>query len=129
MSDYYEDEWYDDYSYEDDDEPEIWGQSYSCWLYKSPKGHLRFWEGVLTCYEGEDWGEASGWVESDYNLNELEDEAKAKLIEIGKSLKPGEYKELLPYWYEEEEEEESTAESIAPDQPLSPDSPVQDDHQ
>jgi len=107
MYDYDEDEWYDDddYGYEDND-PEIWGQAYSCWLYKAKNGHLSFGEGILTQYEGEDWGEASGWDEWIYNLNELKDDAKARLVEIGKTMHPGEQADLNPYWYEDDDDEQ-----------------------
>lgn len=107
MSDYDEDEWYDDdddYGYEDND-PEIWGQAFYTWLYKAKNGHLILGEGILTQYAGEDWGAASGWDERIFNLNDLEDDDKARLVEIGKTLHPGEQVDLDPYWDEGDDDE------------------------
>lgn len=87
---YQEDEWYED------DSDGIAGQSYSLYLGKAKNGQLYMLEGVLTRYEGEDWGEASGWNEYPVQIGALLEDVRRRVIEYGKTLKPGDSHEV--YW-------------------------------
>lgn len=104
MNPYNDDEWYED-EYEGSDE---WYEdnsetSYDITLVKANNGQLFLHEGQLTRYPGEDWGEASGWWEQSLSLRQLTPDAKARCIELGRDLKPG---ESTHFYYEYEEETE-----------------------
>lgn len=93
MGAYYDDEWYDD------SEPKIVGQSFHLCLGKAENGQLWMTEGVLTRYDGQDWGEASGWYEENIRLSDLLDEVKARIVEYGKTMKPGESQHVFWSWF------------------------------
>ena len=140
MSDYYEDEWYDDEydgdgdwddEWEMDSDRQIWGQSTSLYLYKGAKGKLCLVECTLTRYEGEDWGQASGWDEERINLKTLEDDVRKRVIEFGKTMPAGTAKEVAHSWFSDEpdgwyEDEQNDAISTDEDQSLSSDSPIEE---
>lgn len=101
---YYEDEWYEE------DEPEICDQSSFLYLYKGKRGALCLVEGVLTRYEGEDWGEASGWDEYPVNLKHLREGVRQRVIEFGKTMPTGTCEDVDWGWFEDDEDEENEGE-------------------
>lgn len=105
---YYDDEYYDDEYYNSDEWYEANSEtSHHSYLYKAQNGHLVLTEGWLTRYPGEDWGEASGWSEYTFRLNELNPEAKKRCIELGRNLKPGTSTDF--YWgYDDDDSTEQT---------------------
>lgn len=97
--DYYDDEWYEDeYRYDEDYDRSIKGQDYGTSLYKAHNGHLRLYSWVLTCYQGQDWGEASGWHETDHELKSLKPHVFRWIINLGKKMEPHSSKNI--YWDE-----------------------------
>lgn len=104
---YYSDEYedYDDYDYCDDRYQYGSETSYSCELRKAENGQLYLYEGWLTRYPGEDWGEASGYSDRSLSLNELRPHVKKLAIKFGRHLKPGE--DMSFYWWNYDEDEET----------------------
>lgn len=83
MSDYYEDEYYEE------PEWEISETSFESFLCKAPNGHLFVEEVVGWKYWGQDWGETVGqWEIYRYRIRELVDELQPIAIKIGRDLKP-----------------------------------------
>ena len=99
----YDPDWHDDDDYEKPDRDRgILGQSYTTTLYKGRKGALCLVDGILTRYEGEDWGEASGWHEDRFNLKTLTDKAREIVIRYGKTMPNGTNCEFCWSWFEDE---------------------------
>lgn len=94
--------------YDDDDYDSDWDdgdieQSISRWAVKAANGQIAVGRGILTRYPGEDWGEASGWAEDHYNLNELNPAFKRSVLKFMKDKAPGQY-DLPSLWDEDEED-------------------------
>ncbi|MCL4251813.1 MAG: hypothetical protein KJ065_26910 [Anaerolineae bacterium] len=87
MSDYFEDEFYDD-------EYERWNPcdevEWSTWveLHKGHNGHLILFECSLGRCFGEDWGEASLFESGFHNLSLIREPYRSLLIELGKTIEP-----------------------------------------
>jgi hypothetical protein len=97
VSDYYEDEWYeDDYDDTDDWEDEPEGYSRDAYIYKAPNGQLATCEVVGVKWSGQDWGEAD-FSETWYRLDEIEDWIRELAIRLGRSMKPDTIADF-PFW-------------------------------